>query len=565
MAIARVEMASRDATAPIQRLQQIAAHVGVNGAPVSVPATVAHGGGGVQPQAQRQQQQPQRFGADADTVALWRFDEGSGNACHEASDPELTLRAHKQALWGHVEGLGPVLRFQRGSNDDANVLVGPVNHDATELRRCPDEYTVEVWARYTGPWSAELGGDHPRTAVQICGTDEDGFSLPSGKRCGWSFSLHDGVRDLNPQDGRLMPHARNLGEGGHRDFSGLTGLDGTRGPFYCGLADPSAVSREGLEDEGWHHVAWQWRKLDESHWLFVDGKLVWSGRAPETRVVGPVGENTIPFMVGGVVHSQDPPFYLGWCSFEGEMASLRISRVMRLPVADSLRIVPTYSHMHLNERGGPATKEQKVIARAHPASLPDAVLGAPYHAAVIVEGGVAVSFELVAPGAALPRGLEFDDTHGIVQGVSTEACTCSFTIVATGADGKTADPQPFTLCVVEPQVATRTLPPAIGGRPYTAALESGNLVHPVRWSATGVLPSWLSLGPAEGLEGDETITLRGTPPDSSVGSAVAVELSATDARGIVDQISLELRVLPKHLRDLVVDEHTQALWCENTP
>jgi hypothetical protein len=118
---------------------------------------------------------------------------------------------------------------------------------------------------------------------------------------------------------------------------------------------------------------------------------------------------------------------------------------------------------------------------------------------------------------------------------------------------------------VEPQVATRTLPPAIGGRPYTAALESGNLVHPVRWSATGVLPSWLSLGPAEGLEGDETITLRGTPPDSSVGSAVAVEVSATDARGIVDQISLELRVLPKHLRDLVVDEHTLALWCENTP
>ena len=73
---------------------------------------------------------PRRFEQDADTVALYRFDEGAGDECHEATDPALTLRAHKRALWGLVEGLGPVIRFERGSNDDANVLVGPVNHDA---------------------------------------------------------------------------------------------------------------------------------------------------------------------------------------------------------------------------------------------------------------------------------------------------------------------------------------------------------------------------------------------------------------------------------------------------
>jgi hypothetical protein len=187
-------------------------------------------------------QHPRRFDLDAETVALYRFDEGRGDACHEATsggDPGLTLRAHKYALWGSVEGLGPVIRFER-RDDDANVLVGPVDHDALELRRspmtrvpavthparntplavaylgfrdnagrsaaqfqrrgppsrrCPDAYTVEAWVRYTGPWGAERqNADPPRTFAQICGTDEDGFSLPAGQRKGWSFSLHDGTR-----------------------------------------------------------------------------------------------------------------------------------------------------------------------------------------------------------------------------------------------------------------------------------------------------------------------------------------------------------------------------------
>ena len=50
------------------------------------------------------------------------------------------------------------------------MLVGPINHDALELRRCPHEHTVEAWVRYTGPWGAEHGGEHPRTVAQICGT-----------------------------------------------------------------------------------------------------------------------------------------------------------------------------------------------------------------------------------------------------------------------------------------------------------------------------------------------------------------------------------------------------------
>jgi hypothetical protein len=525
-------------------------------------------------------QQPHRLALDADTAVLYRFDEGAGDECHDATgDPALTLRAHKRALWGTAEGLGPVVRFERGANDDANVLVGPVNHDALELRRCPKAYTVEAWVRYTGPWSAEIYPDRdtaadgvvppPRTTAQICGTDEDGFSLPQGKREGWSFSLHDGTRDpdaphqLRP-DKHLMPQARNLGSSRHDDFGQLTGIDATRGPYYSGLADMSAVSRVGIEGEGWHHIAWQWRKLDEAHWLFVDGKLVWSGRAPETRVVGPVEPNTIPFMVGGVVHSQDPPFYLGWASFEGEMASLRISSVLRLPVADELRIVPTYGHVHYNApRANEREAEARAAARAHPASLPDAVVSASYHAAVTVEGGVADSFVLLAEGGdtanpALPRGLFFDQLGGIVHGTPVESGTASFTVVANGADGQRAQRR-FTLCVTEARLATRTLPPAFGGREYCAVLDSGNLVSPVIWQAVN-LPPWALLRKSLTGDADESWCLTGTPPDNVNAVTTMLTLEAQGDGGGVDKVSLALRVMGANRREFVMDPHTCALW-----
>ena len=102
--------------------------------------------------------------------------------------------------------------------------------------------------------------------------------------------------------------------------------------------------------------------------------------------------------------------WTGWQSFQGEIASLRISDTLRLPVTqgDELRIIPSYGHLHLIERGGPATELERAKARAHPASLADAVVGVEYTAAVQTEGGAAVdSFELLQTDAdgGLPRGL----------------------------------------------------------------------------------------------------------------------------------------------------------------
>ena len=87
------------------------------------------------------------FTPDAHTVALYHFDEGTGNEAQDAcGDAEITLRAHKQALWGERHGFGATAKFVRTS-DDANILIGPINNDKLELRTCLGSFTVEAWVR----------------------------------------------------------------------------------------------------------------------------------------------------------------------------------------------------------------------------------------------------------------------------------------------------------------------------------------------------------------------------------------------------------------------------------
>ena len=67
----------------------------------------------------------QPFATDPNTVVLYHFDEGQGDEARDAlGDPELTLRAHIEALWSIRTGFGAAARFLR-RKDDAHVLVGP--------------------------------------------------------------------------------------------------------------------------------------------------------------------------------------------------------------------------------------------------------------------------------------------------------------------------------------------------------------------------------------------------------------------------------------------------------
>ena len=104
------------------------------------------------------------FAPDAHTVALYHFDEGQGNEAHDACrDPELTLRAHKEALWGRRTGFGSTARFTR-RGDDGNVLVGPANNDKLHLATCTEAWTIEAWVKYTGPY----GRDWTNTVAKSC-------------------------------------------------------------------------------------------------------------------------------------------------------------------------------------------------------------------------------------------------------------------------------------------------------------------------------------------------------------------------------------------------------------
>jgi hypothetical protein len=92
------------------------------------------------------------FTPDEHTVVLYHFDEGHGNETHDAcGDRELTLRPKETALWGSRPGFGTTARFDR---QDAHVLFGPVNNDKLQLRKCPEEWTIELWVRYSGPGGA---------------------------------------------------------------------------------------------------------------------------------------------------------------------------------------------------------------------------------------------------------------------------------------------------------------------------------------------------------------------------------------------------------------------------
>ena len=220
------------------------------------------------------------FEPDEHTVALYHFDEGEGSEAHDAcGDPELTLRAYKEALWGSRPGFGSAARFDR---QNAHLLVGPANNDKLELRTCTQEWTIEAWVRYTGPGGKDRARSWPPgkgyTLGFICATDEEGCALAEGYRQGWSFYLHqtktEGLKSTR-EDG-LIPGARFIGSLRGRDPNHDTSnalMPET--PFGWLQED-----RGRFCDTEWHHVAWQFRYRDQTNFLFVDGRLVRKAQLP---------------------------------------------------------------------------------------------------------------------------------------------------------------------------------------------------------------------------------------------------------------------------------------------
>ncbi|QDS98190.1 putative Ig domain-containing protein [Adhaeretor mobilis] len=463
------------------------------------------------------------FSPDPDTVVLYHFDEGKGDEALDAcGDEALTLHAHKTAAWGSHPGFGTTARFARRA-DDGDLRVGPTNNDKLDLRTCTKAWTIEAWIRYTGPGGQEAGG---RTYASICSTDDEGFGLPGCARGGWTFFFNVGKGGVgNLKDG-LLPAGRFIGRSktaGNRDTS----------IFLFPENWPNKVKERQVTDHEWHHVAWQFRHSDQVNSFFLDGSLV--GRVSlyedlkSPRIIVNDFENTcLPFVVGGWIHSQDPPFFIKSGNFEGEIDELRISKILRYPMAQELAII-----------------HQK---------LPKAWLNIPYLAKLETEAQHgAVVWELL--DGKLPEGLELDKKQGIIQGIiqgdpQETVADRSLTIGATDEAGQT-DKYTFSLSVVRGQMVTESLPVAFVGLPYQVAMKTSNMAAPTQWKViSGDLPRGVAFSSSTGQ-------LEGVPTEKGFSRLV---IQVTDANGLQDRCELKLSVLPRELHVIEADENTVVLY-----
>jgi hypothetical protein len=399
--------------------------------------------------------------------------------------------------------------------------MGPANNDKLHLRDCTEHWTVEAWIKYEGPGGLERG----RTSINIMGTEDEGFSLPVGMRGGWSFGLNStkGVGDLSKG---IMPWARVMGSPRGMDPNHDTG--GILLPYFS-EGYPGPVP-EHITDNQWHHVAWQFRFRDQTNYFFIDGKLVRRVQMPvrdENRIVINNAVNvTVPFVVGGFPHSQDPPFHLNWGTFQGEIDEIRISNILRYPVTDRIAIFKQ--------------------------TLAEAGVNVPYQAELATDAAKGdVTWDVLE--GELPAGLKLDESTGLIHGTPTKAGTkAKFKIAAQDESGD-LDTHQFELSVVRGEMHVESLPPAFVGEAYVAELSSEHLLAPLKWEVIdGALPEGISL-----VGNSSKDLLAGVPTRDSWSKFT---LQITDANGEVRTRELEFRVLPGVLADLQPDKHTVALF-----
>jgi hypothetical protein len=450
-----------------------------------------------------------RFSPDEHTVALYRFDEGQGDQAHDAcGDAALTLKS-RTPLWGQREGVGTTARFMR-REDDANLFLGPIDNDKLHLRTCPQVWTVEAWVKFTGP----QGKDQGKTYATICSTDDEGFSLPEGVRGGWTLALH-----TNESQRGLVPWARHIGARSRPNSGVMTGSGIT--PVTEGY---HGECEAGCNDDGWHHVAWQFRATDQQHFLFLDGVLFWKLSRPSGRtLINDSENNCVPFTVGGLIHSQDPPFYLGGGNYEGEIHDLRMSNVLRYPIADRLTIVRS--------------------------ELPDGIRDDTYQTALATDAaGDKVRWQVV--DGELPSGLALDEETGVIEGRPEEfAEETVVTIAATNENQR--DEHAFSVRVPQGTICDKSLPVAFKELAYDYQLQTEFMAAPTTWRiCEGMLPEGMSLHAETGVIG-------GCPKSEGLTDVV---IEAVDASGQSDRRMFALKVIPANLRHIGPDEHTVVLY-----
>lgn len=156
----------------------------------------------------------------------------------------------------------------------------------------------------------------------------------------------------------------------------------------------------------------------------------------------------------------------------------------------------------------------------NPASLPNATAGAAYSQTFAASGGNGTYTYAITAGA-LPPGMTLS-AGGAVSGTPTAAGTFNLTVTAT--DGNTfTGSRAYTLTVSGPGIVLTpaTLPGPAAGIAYSQTITASGGNGPYTFSATGILPTGLTLS-AGGV-------LSGTPAALTAGQAYSITVRATDS------------------------------------
>uniref|UniRef100_Q023T9 Ig family protein n=1 Tax=Solibacter usitatus (strain Ellin6076) TaxID=234267 RepID=Q023T9_SOLUE len=161
-------------------------------------------------------------------------------------------------------------------------------------------------------------------------------------------------------------------------------------------------------------------------------------------------------------------------------------------------------------------------------SLPTAMVGVPYSAALTASGGILpYSWSIVS--GRLPGGFTFD-ASGVIGGSAqfTDPANVTFRVTDSSSPAKSVTAA-FNLDILPPGFAilTTSLPDGQAGVPYAVQIQSAGGVTPYSWTVTsGQFPAGISLDPSTGLvsgtataAGSGTVTIRAT--DSSSPRQVA--------------------------------------------
>jgi len=161
-------------------------------------------------------------------------------------------------------------------------------------------------------------------------------------------------------------------------------------------------------------------------------------------------------------------------------------------------------------------------------SLPSGVVGIPYAAILVANGGIApYSFDI----SALPTGFSLQPS-GLLTGMASSPINTAVSATVTDSLGQTAS-RVYTLTMLaQLAVTTTSLPEGLVNTHYAQVLRAVGGKTPYRWElGSGALPAGLSMNASSGL-------LSGTLTE--LGTSASFEVVVQDANGQLDSQTLSV-------------------------